>query len=85
MHETELTRAARSSVDNADTITEAEIIHEEDFISQKSLKKSQFTKKEKSCPQGTNAKTVKRAANNPMMKHSAHLIKLKNGSIGLIN
>ncbi len=29
--ETELTRAARSSVDNADRIVEAEVIHEEDF------------------------------------------------------
>jgi len=31
--ETELTRAARSSVDNADKIIEAEQIHEEDFLS----------------------------------------------------
>jgi preprotein translocase subunit SecA len=31
--ETELTRAARSSVNNADQITEAEVVHEEDFKS----------------------------------------------------
>lgn len=47
MHETELTRAARNSVDNADVITEAEIIHEDDFAPKKSVKKPSMTKKKK--------------------------------------
>lgn len=47
MHETELTRAARSSVDNADTITEAEVIGEEDFVIKKGSKKSSSSKKKK--------------------------------------
>jgi preprotein translocase subunit SecA len=47
MHETELTRAARSSVDNADTITEAETMHEDDFTAKKASKKSSSTKKKK--------------------------------------
>jgi len=45
MHETELTRAARGSVDNADTITEAEEIKEEDFTVKKQIKKSSAKKK----------------------------------------
>jgi preprotein translocase subunit SecA len=46
MHETELTRAARSSVDNADRITEADIVKEEDFKIKKA-KKSSSSKKRK--------------------------------------
>lgn len=38
--ETELTRAARQSVNNADKIIEGEVIHEEDFAPKKSAKKS---------------------------------------------
>jgi preprotein translocase subunit SecA len=40
MHETELTRAARSSVDNADTITEAEVVTEQDFTTKKAKRPS---------------------------------------------
>ena len=47
MHETELTRAARSSVDNADVITEAEVISEDDFKLKKNNKKSSTAKKKK--------------------------------------
>ncbi|MEI6237603.1 MAG: hypothetical protein WCP03_03325, partial [Candidatus Saccharibacteria bacterium] len=47
MHDTELTRAARSSVDNADTITEAESMNEEDFVVKKGSKKTSSTKKKK--------------------------------------
>ena len=46
MHETELTRAARNSVDNADVITEAEVIHEDDFNIKKA-KKAPAAKKKK--------------------------------------
>ncbi|HUD03686.1 MAG TPA: preprotein translocase subunit SecA [Patescibacteria group bacterium] len=45
MHETELTRAARSSVDNADAITEAEIVDESDFTVKRSASKSASDKK----------------------------------------
>lgn len=47
MHETELTRAARNSVDNASVITEAEVLHEDDFIVKKAAKKTSTTKKKK--------------------------------------
>jgi preprotein translocase subunit SecA len=48
MHETELTRAARQSVDNADKITEAEVIHEEDIASTaRAYIKSTSTKKKR--------------------------------------
>lgn len=47
MHETELTRAARQSVDNADKITEAEIITEADFKPVKQQVKSTSTKKKR--------------------------------------
>jgi hypothetical protein len=48
--ETELTRAARQSVDNADRIIDAEEFHEEDFatdIPQSATKKHQSTKNRK--------------------------------------
>jgi preprotein translocase subunit SecA len=45
MHETELTRAARSSVDNADVITEAETMTEEDFSTKKAKQQVSATKK----------------------------------------
>jgi preprotein translocase subunit SecA len=45
MRETELTRAARNSVDNADTITEAEVIDVNDFIAKKTKKSSTVKKK----------------------------------------
>ncbi len=48
--ETELTKAARKSVDNADKITEAEEFHETDFVPQKAaqqVKKDQATKRKK--------------------------------------
>lgn len=47
MHETELTRAARQSVDNADSITEAEIITEADFKPVKAAKINASTKKKR--------------------------------------
>jgi preprotein translocase subunit SecA len=47
MHETELTRAARNSVDNASVITEAEVLHEDDFGVKKAAKKVTGTKKKK--------------------------------------
>jgi preprotein translocase subunit SecA len=47
MHETELTRAARQSVDNADSITEAEVITEADFKPVKAVKKGTSTKKKR--------------------------------------
>lgn len=47
MHETELTRAARNSVDNADVITKAEVIGEEDFVPKKAVKKTNPSKKKK--------------------------------------
>jgi preprotein translocase subunit SecA len=47
MHETELTRAARRSVDNADSITEAELITEKDFKPAKSSVKGTSTKKKR--------------------------------------
>lgn len=47
MHETELTRAARNSVDNASVITEAEVLHEDDFTVKKASKKPTGTKKKK--------------------------------------
>ena len=45
MHETELTRAARNSVDNANVITEAEVIHEDEFSGRKAKKPSPVKKK----------------------------------------
>jgi len=47
MHETELTRAARNSVDNANVITEAEVLHESDFDTKKTAKKTNSVKKKK--------------------------------------
>jgi preprotein translocase subunit SecA len=47
MHETDLTRAARRSIDNADTITEAEIITEKDFKPAKAVLKGTSTKKKR--------------------------------------
>ena len=47
MTETELTRAAKSSVDNADQITEAELISEEDFIIKKPKKQVAASSKKK--------------------------------------
>ncbi len=47
MHETELTRAARQSVDNADSITEAEIITEADFKPAAAVKKNTSTNKKR--------------------------------------
>ena len=47
MHETELTRAARQSVDNADSITEAEIITQADFKPIKAQPKGTSTKKKR--------------------------------------
>lgn len=47
MHETELTRAARNSVDNANVITEAEVLHESDFDVKKAVKKTSSSKKKK--------------------------------------
>jgi len=47
MHETELTRAARNSVDNASVITEAEVMHESDFDTKKVAKKTVTAKKKK--------------------------------------
>lgn len=47
MHETELTRAARASVDNADKIVNAELIDESDFKPKKMAKKVSGSKKKK--------------------------------------
>jgi preprotein translocase subunit SecA len=47
MHETELTRAARSSVDNASVITSAETISEDEFSGVKKAKKVTAVKKKK--------------------------------------
>ena len=47
MRETELTRAARNSVDNADVITEAEVLNEDDFKVKKNAKKATASKKKK--------------------------------------
>jgi hypothetical protein len=47
MHETELTRAARQSVSNADAITEAEVISEADFKPVKAVVKNTSTKKKR--------------------------------------
>lgn len=60
MHETELTRAARNSVDNANVITEAEVLHESDFDVKKAAKKPSSTKKKKLLVKAS-AKIVKRA------------------------
>lgn len=45
MSETQITKAARSSVDNADQITEAEVISQEDFSIKKPKKASSIKKK----------------------------------------
>ncbi|MBP9812829.1 preprotein translocase subunit SecA [Candidatus Saccharibacteria bacterium] len=47
MTETELTRAAKSSVDNADQITEAELLSEEDFVINKPKKQAGASSKKK--------------------------------------
>ena len=47
MHETELTRAARKSVDNADQVTEAEIIDESNFKVKKNAVNKNSQKKKK--------------------------------------
>jgi preprotein translocase subunit SecA len=47
MHETELTRAARSSVDNADVITEAELVDEKDFTAKKAKQRANTAKKKR--------------------------------------
>ncbi|MCA9350263.1 preprotein translocase subunit SecA [Candidatus Nomurabacteria bacterium] len=47
MTETELTRAAKSSVDNADQITEAELLSEEDFVIKKPKKQAGASSKKK--------------------------------------
>lgn len=47
MQETELTRAARNSVANADQITEAEVVTEKDFKPRQSTNKSTGTRKKK--------------------------------------
>ena len=47
MHETELTRAARSSVDNADVITEGESFEAGDFTTKRPAKKTPAAKKKK--------------------------------------
>jgi preprotein translocase subunit SecA len=46
-HDTELTRAAKNSVDNADVITESENLSEGDFAPKKASKKTTSTKKKK--------------------------------------
>lgn len=62
MHETELTRAARQSVDNADTITEAEVITEADFKPVKAQTKPTNTKKKRAARKAerTNRKKSRR-------------------------
>lgn len=47
MQETELTRAARQSISNADSITEAEVISEEDFVTSKKAAKIKGTSTKK--------------------------------------
>jgi preprotein translocase subunit SecA len=47
MHETELTRAARGSVENADAITESESFEEQDFTTKKAAKKTAVARKKK--------------------------------------
>lgn len=48
MTETELTKAARNSVDNADVITEGENLHDDDFTVKKTKKKTTAKKKKAS-------------------------------------
>jgi preprotein translocase subunit SecA len=61
MHDTELTRAARQSVDNADQITEAEIIDETNFkVKKTAANKSAQKKKRNSRKQERNNRKKKR-------------------------
>jgi preprotein translocase subunit SecA len=62
MHETELTRAARQSVSNADAITEAEVISEADFKPVKAVVKNTSTKKKRAARKNerTNRKKSRR-------------------------
>ena len=60
MTETELTKAAKSSVDNADQITEAEIISEEDFDIKKAKKPAANAGKKKKAARKAERKNRKK-------------------------
>ena len=60
MTETELTKAAKSSVDNADQITEAEVISEDDFDIKKAKKVTASTSKKKKAARKNERKNRKK-------------------------
>lgn len=61
MHETELTRAARQSVDNADVITEAEVVTEADFKPVKQAPNKGASTKKKRAARKTERKNRKKS------------------------